>query len=73
MVLHWIKAARAAWLNGKGMVVPLLIVFVVLGSIYGGITGITEAAGIGAMSVLILIILRGEFAWSLLRDASLHT
>lgn len=71
----WIgqRDARAAWLNGKGMVVPLLIVFVVLGSIYGGITGITEAAGIGAMSVLILIILRGEFAWSLLRDASLRT
>jgi TRAP-type mannitol/chloroaromatic compound transport system permease large subunit len=68
-----LEAARAAWLNGKGMVVPLLIVFVVLGSIYGGITGITEAAGIGAMSVLILIILRGEFAWSLLRDASLRT
>ena len=67
------KDARAAWLNGKGMVVPLLIVFVVLGSIYGGITGITEAAGIGAMSVLILIILRGEFSWSLLRDASLRT
>jgi len=67
------KDARAAWLNGKGMVVPLLIVFVVLGSIYGGITGITEAAGIGAMSVLLLIIVRGEFAWSLLRDASLRT
>jgi len=65
--------SRAAWMSGKGMVVPLLIVFVVLGSIYGGITGITEAAGIGAMAVLILIILRGEFAWSLLRDASLRT
>lgn len=63
----------AAWQNGKGMVAPLLIVFVVLGSIYGGITGITEAAGIGAMSVLLLIIMRGEFSWELLRLAAMRT
>lgn len=65
--------AVAAWAAGKGMVAPLLIVFVVLGSIYGGITGITEAAGIGAMAVLLLIILRGEFSWGLLREASMRT
>ena len=55
------------------MVAPLLIVFVVLGSIYGGITGITEAAGIGAMAVLLLIIIRGEFTWGLLHQASMRT
>ena len=38
------KTAKEAWAKGKGMVAPLLAVFVVLGSIYGGITGITEAA-----------------------------
>lgn len=65
--------AVAAWAAGKGMVSPLLIVFVVLGSIYGGITGITEAAGIGAMAVLVLIIIRGEFSWNLLREASMRT
>lgn len=65
--------AVAAWQNGKGMVSPLLIVFVVLGSIYGGITGITEAAGIGAMAVLVLIIIRREFSWTLLREASMRT
>lgn len=30
-----------------GLVAPLPVVLVVLGSIYGGITGITEAAGMG--------------------------
>ncbi len=71
----WIGKANtvAAWSAGKGMVSPLLIVFVVLGSIYGGITGITEAAGIGAMAVLVLIILRREFSWGLLREASMRT
>ena len=65
--------SRTAWQNGKGMVAPLLIVFVVLGSIYGGITGITEAAGIGSVAVLFLIILRGEFSLTLVREASMRT
>ena len=33
---------------GKGLVPPIVVIGVVLGSIYGGITGITEAAGVGA-------------------------
>lgn len=65
--------SRAAWENGKGMIAPLLIVFVVLGSIYGGVTGITEAAGIGSFAVLLLIILRGEFSFGLLREAAMRT
>ena len=75
-VLHFVigsKESKSAWENGKGMVAPLLIVFVVLGSIYGGITGITEAAGIGSVAVLLLIILRGEFSWNLMREASMRT
>ena len=67
------KQTKAAWENGKGMVAPLLIVFVVLGSIYGGITGITEAAGIGSFAVLLLIIVRGEFTWALLHEATMRT
>ncbi|MFX4219589.1 MAG: TRAP transporter large permease [Thalassobaculum sp.] len=66
-------AAADAWEKGKGLVAPLLIVIVVLGSIYGGITGITEAAGMGSIAVLILIILRGEFSFQLLQEASMRT
>ncbi len=65
--------ARDAWENGKGMIAPLLVVFVVLGSIYGGITGITEAAAIGSVAVLALIVIRGEFSFNLLREASMRT
>lgn len=68
-----LRTTRDAWEKGKGLVAPLMIVFVVLGSIYGGITGITEAAGMGAVAVLILIILRGEFSFTLLREASMRT
>lgn len=67
------KTAFVAWERGKGLVAPLAVVFVVLGSIYGGITGITEAAGMGSVAVLLLIILRGEFSFALLREASMRT
>jgi tripartite ATP-independent transporter DctM subunit len=56
-----------------GLLAPLLVVFVVLGSIYGGITGITEAAGMGCVAVLILIIIRREFTMLLFREALMRT
>ncbi len=56
-----------------GLLAPLLVVFVVLGSIYGGITGITEAAGMGTVAVLLLIIIRREFTFRLLREALMRT
>ena len=68
-----LSTAKAAWNSGKGMVAPLLIVFVVLGSIYGGITGITEAAGIGSIAVLLLITLRGEFTLRIIQEAAMRT
>ncbi len=55
------------------LIPPLLVVGVVLGSIYGGITGITEAAGMGTVAVLVLIVLRGEMSWALFREALMRT
>ncbi len=74
-LLFYIRPARVAkaWEMGKGLVAPLLVVFVVLGSIYGGVTGITEAAGMGSVAVLLLIILRGEFSLNLLKEALMRT
>ena len=57
----------------KGLIPPLIIVVMILGSIYGGITGITEAAAIGVVGVLTLIAIRGEFKGSLLLDALQRT
>ncbi|MEP3274993.1 MAG: TRAP transporter large permease subunit [Stappiaceae bacterium] len=74
-LLFYIKPdrVREAWAMGKGLVAPMLVVFVVLGSIYGGITGITEAAGMGSVAVLFLIIIRGEFSLHLLKEALMRT
>ncbi len=62
-----------SWKMGKGLVPPFLVVGVVLGSIYGGITGITEAAGMGVVAVLAITIWRGEMSWDLLRESLMRT
>ncbi len=66
------RTARG-WSMGKGLVAPIVVIGVVLGSIYGGITGITEAAGMGAVAVLILAIFRGEASWDLIWDSLMRT
>ncbi|MEL6418921.1 MAG: TRAP transporter large permease subunit, partial [Pseudomonadota bacterium] len=75
LILFVFGRARTArgWNMGKGLVPPIVIIGVVLGSIYMGITGITEAAGMGALSVLVLAIFRGEFSFDLLWDALMRT
>ena len=47
------ERTAAGWEMGKGLIAPIVVIGVVLGSIYGGITGITEAAGMGAVAVFV--------------------
>jgi len=66
------RTARA-WFMGKGLVPPLLVIGVVLGSIYGGITGITEAAGMGVIAVFVISIVRREMSIEVLWDSLMRT
>jgi len=68
-----LERAKLAWSMGKGLVPPIVVIGVVLGSIYGGITGITEAAGMGAVAVLIIATLRGEASFELIWDSLMRT
>lgn len=68
-----IERTKKGWDMGKGLVPPIIIIGVVLGSIYMGITGITEAAGMGALAVLVMAALRGEASWDLLWDSLMRT
>ena len=68
-----LERAKLAWSMGKGLVPPIVVIGVVLGSIYGGITGITEAAGMGAVAVLIIATLRGEANFELIWDSLMRT
>ena len=56
-----------------GLVAPLLIVFVVLGSIYGGFTAITEAAGMGVVAVFVIGLLRREMTFEIVWDSLMRT
>ena len=57
-----------AWDMGKGLVAPIVVIGTVLGSIYMGITGITEAAGMGVIAVFTISTLlssgnEGTLTW----------
>ena len=67
------ERSKIAWDMGKGLVAPMVVIGVVMGSIYGGITGITEAAGMGAAAVLIIAILRGEGSSALVWESLMRT
>jgi tripartite ATP-independent transporter DctM subunit len=56
-----------------GFLPPVAIAVVVLGSIYGGITGITEAAAMGCLATLFFILIRKELTWFLFKDAVTRT
>ncbi len=61
------------WKHGKGLVPPLTVIGIVLGSIYGGVTGITEAAGMGALAVFLIALFRGEASVDLLWVSMMRT
>ena len=67
------ERTRLGWKHGKGLVPPLTVVGVVMGSIYGGITGITEAAGMGALAVFVIAAFRGEASIELIWDSLMRT
>lgn len=67
------ERCKLGWEHGKGLVPPFTVIGVVLGSIYGGITGITEAAGMGAFAVFIIALMRGEASVALMWDSLMRT
>jgi len=68
-----LKRTKIGWYHGKGLVAPFSVIFIVLGSIYGGITGITEAAGMGALAVFVIAAFRGEASVDLIWVSLMRT
>ncbi|SJZ68645.1 TRAP transporter large permease [Consotaella salsifontis] len=56
-----------------GLFWPVIIIGIVLGTIYGGIASVTEAAAMGVVGVLLAIVVRGEFSPKLLQQSVQHT
>ncbi|MDA7426162.1 TRAP transporter large permease [Thalassococcus lentus] len=61
------------WEMGKGLIAPVVVIGVVLGSIYMGITGITEAAGMGVVAVFTIGLIRREMTFEIVWDALVRT
>ena len=57
----------------KGLLPPLTAVDIVLGSIYGGVTSITEAAAMGVVASLVLIAIRRELNGKMFTEALSQT
>jgi TRAP-type mannitol/chloroaromatic compound transport system permease large subunit len=61
------------WEMGKGLIAPTIVIGVVLGSIYMGITGITEAAGMGVVAVFVISMIRREMTFDIVWDSLMRT
>ncbi|WP_054030957.1 TRAP transporter large permease [Desulfatitalea tepidiphila] len=55
----------------KGVILPVLLVMLVLGTIYLGICTPTEAAGIGAFGAFLCVIIYRRLTWDTLKSAIL--
>lgn len=73
LVVFGYRRSAMGWQHGKGLVPPFTVIGVVLGSIYGGISGITEAAGMGAFAVFLIAFFRGEASMGLLWESMMRT
>ena len=68
-----IERTNVGWEMGKGLIAPTVVIGVVLGSIYGGIAGITEAAGMGVIAVFVIGLIRREMTMEIVWDAVMRT
>ncbi|HEY9120618.1 MAG TPA: TRAP transporter large permease subunit [Marinobacter sp.] len=57
----------------KNLIAPLVLVFLVLGLLFGGIATPVEAAGIGSFGAIVVAMMHGKFSIGGLREASVTT
>lgn len=57
----------------KAVILPIILIILVLGLIYAGVTTQTEAAGIGCLGGLICVLIYRRFSWKMLRESLLDT
>ena len=57
----------------RGLILPVLLIFTVLGSIFAGIASPTEAAAVGAFGAIICAAIHRKLNWQVLREAALRT
>jgi tripartite ATP-independent transporter DctM subunit len=53
---------------GKGLILPVILVLMVLGSIYGGYATPTEAGAVGSIGAFLCAVIYRKFSWKLIKD-----
>jgi len=51
------------------VIMCIALIGMVMGSIYGGIASVTEAAGVGVVGAIIVAFIRNQFNWKMLQEA----
>jgi len=54
---------------GKGLILPIILIILVLGSIYGGLATPTEAGAVGSLGALLCAAVHRKLSWKMLRDS----
>jgi C4-dicarboxylate transporter DctM subunit len=71
------KAIRVSWRERfgalPGLLPPIVIFAVIMGSIYGGLATATESAALGVIATLALVALRGRLTLGLISTVMLNT
>jgi tripartite ATP-independent transporter DctM subunit len=71
------KDERASWGQKiralKAVILPILIVVIVLGAIFGGFATPTEAAAIGVFGAMVATGINRQLNWAVIHDASIAT
>jgi len=57
----------------NAIIPPLLLIFIVLGSIFAGIASPTESAAFGVVGAVILSVYKKSFSFEIIRYATMHT
>jgi len=60
-------------LLAKGLILPVLLIFAVLGSIFLGIASPTEAAAVGAVGALVSAAINRRLNWQMVKEAGYRT
>lgn len=71
------KEERASFIEifkaSKGLIAPIILIIIVLGSIFGGIATPTEAAAVGCVGVLVIAAIRRNLTWKVLKETCYKT
>jgi len=70
------RQGRTRSLSSNRMAAVILSIFLiacVMGSIYGGVASITEAAGVGVFGAILIAAIRFRFNWTMLQNALTQT